>query len=307
MDKVELAGVFIRNMPTFFEIAAIQIQEKITNIGEYFATIPANAKLMGEYIANNWRKLIADALDATATGFMNLGENIWQAFHGDPELLLRGRDGTSTSPLYFRASRPSSDQLPELIKPKLTSMQDAIDERLAIIAERENSIRKPFEHQAKKKEETAAAVAARSARREVQERDPGCGRPAQQDPIGYIQQRAMTPRSNRSSYSRRSPSHRKKRRKPPRNPKRRHWDERHQAERPRALAVRGDRPGRRGSGEGRGYRRDLGFVGCACLERRRTQRAGNELGRGRGRAGWPRCSTIAPRASKGPRESCSGR
>lgn len=132
IDKAELLGIFIRNWPDFFEIARLKIVEVMSNIGEYMQTVPENAKIIGEYIANNWVQLFVDAGSAIGTAFMNLGENlknIWQAFL---DYIHTGKFEVNFKPLLdgFVAT---AGKIPDLVKPVLTDLGDqikAIEERV---------------------------------------------------------------------------------------------------------------------------------------------------------------------------------
>jgi hypothetical protein len=162
IDKVELAGVFIRNWPDFFEIAAIQINQEINNIGAVLNTIPENAQIVGQYLAKNWKELIIDAISAVAQGFMNLGENIGnlaiairdffqgKGWHFDFKPLLEG----------FKAT---ADKLPELAKPKFQDVSSqAIKEINDRIAQQELN-RKPFKLEVQEKKKVAEEVAAKQS------------------------------------------------------------------------------------------------------------------------------------------------
>ena len=133
VDKIELVGIFVRNWPDVFEMAGLKIQEVIINIGEYMGTIPANAAIVGNYIANNWVKLLTDAFNAVGTGFKNLGTNlvsVWQAFL---DFVKTGKFEVNFKPI-LEGFVATADALPEMVKPKLTSMADqiqAIADRIA--------------------------------------------------------------------------------------------------------------------------------------------------------------------------------
>jgi hypothetical protein len=162
IDKVELAGVFIRNWPDFFEIAAIEINQQINNIGAVLNTIPENAQIVGNYLAKNWKELIIDAISAVEQGFINLGENIGnlaisirdffqgKGWHFDFKPLLEG----------FKAT---ADQLPELAKPKFQDVSSqAIKEINDKIAQQELN-RKPFKLDVQEKKKVAEEVAAKQS------------------------------------------------------------------------------------------------------------------------------------------------
>lgn len=131
LDKAELAAIAWRNLPKVFEIAALQITEKVINIGEYFATLPENLSRIAGYIAGNWRQLVTDGVNAVGLAFRNLGKNIldlatamkdWAmnpfgGFHFDWTDLLKDFEATA-------------GRLPGLLEPALTSLQPEIDAKL---------------------------------------------------------------------------------------------------------------------------------------------------------------------------------
>ena len=124
IDKVELAGIFIRNVPSFFEIAYLKSKETIINIGEVMMTIPENAAIIGTYIANNWTKLMADAFNAVGTAFYNLGKNIKNIWQAVLDFIKTGKFDVNLTPL-LEGFKATADKVPELIKPNLTRTADA--------------------------------------------------------------------------------------------------------------------------------------------------------------------------------------
>lgn len=109
-------------------VAFIRVDEFSQNTQAVIATIPENLARIGEYIANNWRELIADGVNAVGAVFSNLASNIRElgsaivAFLKDPTQGFR----FNWTPLLdgFEAT---ADALPELLRPKLVDMQGAID------------------------------------------------------------------------------------------------------------------------------------------------------------------------------------
>ena len=133
-------GMFARNAGSFFTVFRLKAYEAVVNVGEVLATLPANLAIIAEYVANNWYQLIVDALNATATAFQNFVGNLHNlgtaigTFLADPTQgfqfewtpLLKGFEATAA-------------QLPELIKPHLSSMQAEIDKEMSKVAEREQA------------------------------------------------------------------------------------------------------------------------------------------------------------------------
>lgn len=135
---VDSLGLAWRNLPALVEVAALQWQEKVTNIGAYIATIPANLGIVGNYIANNWRSMVIDAVRAVSTAFSNLTTNLSNlgsaigTFLADP---TRGFHVNWTPILDgFKAT---TAELPALIKPSLVSLQSEIDLKLGAIGKAE--------------------------------------------------------------------------------------------------------------------------------------------------------------------------
>jgi hypothetical protein len=131
---MEGVGIVFRNLPEFIAIAGIKIQEFVINASEYLGTLPANLAIIGTYIRDNWSQLIIDGLNIVATGFQNLGKIAYAiyAFLKDPTGGFNFQWTALTD--GFEAS---AAQLPELIKPQLTSLQSEIDSHLATINEQE--------------------------------------------------------------------------------------------------------------------------------------------------------------------------
>lgn len=108
-------------------VAFLKVEEWSTNTQAVFATIPGNLRIIGEWIGNNWTKMIADAVSAAGTAFRNLGDNIYRLGESIVAFLKDPSKGFSFEwkPLLdgFKAT---ADQLPEMLRPSLVSMDGAI-------------------------------------------------------------------------------------------------------------------------------------------------------------------------------------
>ncbi len=109
-------------------VVFLRVEEFGQNFMAVMRTVPENLSRIGHYIAGNWRTLIVDALSAVDTAFNNFAGNLWElgkaivAFLKDP---TKGFHFNWTPLLDgFKAT---SEELPELLKPQLVSMQGAID------------------------------------------------------------------------------------------------------------------------------------------------------------------------------------
>jgi phage-related protein len=158
VSAIKTVGVAIRNWPEVMALVWIELKEKIINIGEIMQTIPANARIIGEYLANNWRQLIVDAVTAVGTAFKNLGENLGRLGYAIVQFIKNPAGGFEFewTPLLdgFKAT---AAKLPELIKPELTRLTE---ERAAVMGRiAANELRGFKAHEAaKKKIEDEAAT-----------------------------------------------------------------------------------------------------------------------------------------------------
>jgi hypothetical protein len=138
LDELDLLGVAWRNLPDFVDIAAIKINEIVTNMGAYIAVIPENLGRIANYVATNWRQLITDGVNAVLANFQNLGTNIGELSHSVWQFLKDPTQGfqINWTPLLdgFKAT---AAELPELAAPALVSFQDQIDAKVAEIGDRE--------------------------------------------------------------------------------------------------------------------------------------------------------------------------
>jgi hypothetical protein len=126
MDGV---GVGVRNVGSYWTIFKLSAMESLSNTLAYIEVMPARLGQIGEWIGNNWSKLITDAVNAVALAFVHLSDYIGDlgkaafAWLSDP---MGGFQAPDWTPLLdgFKAT---ADQLPELLKPNLISMRGEID------------------------------------------------------------------------------------------------------------------------------------------------------------------------------------
>jgi len=132
------AGSVVRNFGLYWDIAALQAREFVINTVRWIGTIPENLVIIGEYIANNWTKLIADGLNAVGALFSNLGKNIGEFAIAVWEFIKDPTKGfTFNFTPLLEGFKATADQLPELIKPALVSMQEEMGAKFAEIAMKE--------------------------------------------------------------------------------------------------------------------------------------------------------------------------
>ncbi len=164
VSAAQIIGVVWRNLGDEWQIVTIKAREMALNVMETVQTIPANLAIIGEYIANNWVKLLADGFTAAGTVFTNLVTNLTTAWQAFLDFLTTGKFQFDWKPLLdgFTAT---ADALPELMKPKLTSLQSEIDEVAGRIADREGSRAAAATAKAKATKATADAAAAGSTKK----------------------------------------------------------------------------------------------------------------------------------------------
>ena len=74
VEGVQTIAVIWRNLPDVWEIVRLSAIQMAQNVVAAIATIPENAAIVGNYLANNWVKLISDGANAVMAIFRNLGE-----------------------------------------------------------------------------------------------------------------------------------------------------------------------------------------------------------------------------------------
>lgn len=133
---VDSVAFVVRNLGAIWQIAQLRTSEFVTNAILWVGTLPENFRRVTEWLGRNWRELLIDLLNFTRVTFTNLvtnavalGEAIWTAIQGG------GFDFTWTPLLDGFIS--TAEQLPELLRPELVSMQGEIDKVLEGVGRRE--------------------------------------------------------------------------------------------------------------------------------------------------------------------------
>lgn len=131
-------AMIFRNFGDVLEIVGLKFYEFGMNAVAVASTIPENLGRVGNWIANNWRELIGDGLNAVWAIFQNLDHNIAELASEIWEFLSNPTSewDPDFKPLLdgFKAT---AQKLPELLKPELVSMEDEIAKVGARINERE--------------------------------------------------------------------------------------------------------------------------------------------------------------------------
>jgi hypothetical protein len=160
-------GVAWRNLPDLWDIVVIKATEMGTNLVAIFAVIPEDLNIIGEYIANDWRQLVTDGVNAVGAVFTNLGDNIYRLAAAVIDFLSDPTKGFEFEwkPLLdgFKAT---ADALPELARPALVSLRAEIDEAAGRIADRESARASALADRAKAIAAPAKAIAHAAAEKE---------------------------------------------------------------------------------------------------------------------------------------------
>jgi hypothetical protein len=131
-------GYAFRNLPDLFGVAALVIQEKIINVGEYITALGANFGQLGTYLSSNWYKVVLDVFNGIGSSIINVGKNLDKLIKALIQFAANPTKGfeVNWTPLLDGFKRESSS-LPTLIKPQLTSLQGEIDAVFGRIATKE--------------------------------------------------------------------------------------------------------------------------------------------------------------------------
>lgn len=130
---IGLAGSVVRNFGDYWELAKLSAVQQISNILAYIETIPTNLALIGDYIAGNWRQLIADALSAVGSYIDNMATNyanLFTAIQG----MLSGKGWEFEWTPLLKGFEATAAKLPQLLAPNLVDMSDqmgAVSDRIA--------------------------------------------------------------------------------------------------------------------------------------------------------------------------------
>lgn len=111
----------IRLLPDYWKIAELSASQAVANIGAYLTVLPQNMAIIGEYIANNWVKMIADAFNYIQTVFFNFSDNIAR-FETALTSFFAGEGFNFKWQALSEGFTATMDALPELAKPALTDL-----------------------------------------------------------------------------------------------------------------------------------------------------------------------------------------
>jgi hypothetical protein len=141
-EGAQTVGIMWRNLADIWQIVQLKAIEMAQNVVNAMATIPENLAIIATYIGGNWVKINLDAANAVGRIFLNLGRDIYALGQAIAEFLSDPMKGfhVDFKPL-LEGFKATADALPELIKPRLVSMQNEIDKVTARISDREAAAR----------------------------------------------------------------------------------------------------------------------------------------------------------------------
>lgn len=122
-------GVMFRNWGITTEIVSVTIGGYLTNIEEWFAWVMGAIGQYGEWFANNWTRVIHDALNAVWTIFQNVFTNIKNLVKASWDYITNPAGGFNFQPTgILDGFKATMDKLPEIAGPALSSVQDQVDQ-----------------------------------------------------------------------------------------------------------------------------------------------------------------------------------
>lgn len=123
------AGVLFRNWDIAVQITAISFGEKMINMEEMVSWFVDSATQYATWFANNWYNVIYDALNAVYTAFQNIFTNIVNLAQASYNYITNPAGGFNFQFTgLLDGFKSTMEQLPEIAKPHLTSLQNQIDE-----------------------------------------------------------------------------------------------------------------------------------------------------------------------------------
>lgn len=142
LDAAAMIGKVWRNLPDYFDVAALYITEKVLNLGARFEAFTTNVGRLGQWLANNWSNLIIDGVNAVGTAFRNLGTNISGIWDGLKSLAAGKGFQFEWTPI-LQGFEATLAELPAMVDPAFISLQGAIKEKLADIDAKDAALRSP--------------------------------------------------------------------------------------------------------------------------------------------------------------------
>lgn len=138
LGAMNTVGRVVRNLGAYWQVAALRVGEFAANAVAWINTIPDNFGPITAWLGRNWANLLRDMIDGTATALTNLGVNALNFGKAFWDALSGGEFNFTWTPL-LDGFTTATEQLPELIKPELLSVQAAIDEIWAGVDKKEKA------------------------------------------------------------------------------------------------------------------------------------------------------------------------
>jgi hypothetical protein len=136
--SIDLVGLGIRNFGDFWAIAKLKAVENVSNILAAVETIPANMRIIGDYLRDNWLKILTDIISATRAMSDNIDTNLGNLFKSI-QAFFRGEGWNFEWTGLLTGFEATAAQLPELVKPEFISMQEEIDSVMGGIVAKETA------------------------------------------------------------------------------------------------------------------------------------------------------------------------
>lgn len=124
---LEGIGFGFRHMADFVKLGVMKISQDVINLVERFSVIPANLKVVGEWVRDNWATMMIDGVKNVITAFQNLGTNVGKLFEAIWNAAWTGEFKVNWTPLT-EGFKSAIGELPKLVDPKLTDMSASMKE-----------------------------------------------------------------------------------------------------------------------------------------------------------------------------------
>jgi hypothetical protein len=138
----ESIGSAIRSIPQYWDefqagvqVAYLRLEEFGTNTLAWIGVLPENFANFGEWFANNWTGLVRDGANAALAIFQNLGTNLRDLWTAVMDFFSTGRFEFKPTGL-LEGFKATVGELPEIARPALVSMDDAVNAVGADLARR---------------------------------------------------------------------------------------------------------------------------------------------------------------------------
>ena len=138
VGQIDTAALVLRNFSDVWSLVQLNATEAVANVVSYFQTLGEDIVYIATYIADNWYKLISDAINAVGTVMVNAAKNFHNLGMSAVQSLLNpaAATGFQWTPM-LEGFTATAEKMRDAAKPVWVSMQRERDEILGRIGQRE--------------------------------------------------------------------------------------------------------------------------------------------------------------------------